>query len=57
MIKVRIFPRFGRIRGANLGKCQKNVKIIGFFIKNVQKEGFCPSGAKLEQLPLTSLEK
>ena len=54
-----------------MGKCWKKVKIIGFFyifwdILNKMKDnlgqkyvkgGFYPSRAKLEQLPLISLEK
>ena len=31
MIKFRIKLKFRRGRGVNLGKCLKNVKIIGFF--------------------------
>ena len=32
IFKFKIFPTFWEGRGANLGKCWKNVKIIGFFI-------------------------
>ena len=71
MIKFTFPPKIWEGRGANLEKCWKNVKIIGFliffgtfkikgrviWIKNVQKGGFYPSRAKLEQLSLISLEK
>ena len=32
MIKFKIFTKFEMRRGANLGKCWENVKILGFFI-------------------------
>ena len=45
MIKFRIYSKIYEGRGVNLGKCQKNVKIIGFFdifldILHKMKENF-----------------
>ena len=70
-MKFRIHPKIFEGRVANLGKCWENVKIIGFFDiscdilnkmkdkldKKCVKKGFYLSRAKLEQLPLISLEK
>ena len=68
MIKFRIHPRFTRRRGVHLGKCLKNVKIIGFFdiflhILHKMKEHLGQervkrgSQGKMEQFLLLSLEK
>ena len=70
MIKFWISPNFGRGRGANLRKCWKNVKIIGFSIfwdildkikvnlcQECVKGGFYAFKAKLEQLSLISTGK
>ena len=70
MIEFQIHPKFRTGRGANLGNCLKNVKIIGFDIfwdilnkmkdnlgQECVKGDLYPSRAKLKQLPLISLEK